>query len=182
MLSPDHVSSARLRYLGTSAQKARLVVDLIRGRAVGEALATLRFTKKAVARDIGRLLDSAVANARQKRQDVDVDRLYVRTAFVDGGPSLKRIRPAPMGRAFRVLKRMCHVTIALDERPLPQAQAPRGKRAAGETGSAAGEAAAPRRRTGGARRAAGAGSRRKGASGRTGRKGAGSGTKRRRER
>jgi large subunit ribosomal protein L22 len=117
----DVVSTARLRYLGTSAQKARLVVDLIRGRKVEEALATLRFTKKAVAPEIGRLLDSAVANAHQKRQDVDVDRLYVKTVCVDGGPSLKRIRPAPMGRAFRVQKRMCHVTIALAERPAGRA-------------------------------------------------------------
>src|SRR5262245_32126632 len=113
MLPSDLVSSATVRYMGTSAQKARLVVDLIRGKNVGEATATLRFTKKAVAPEIGRLLDSAVANARQKRQDVDVDRLYVQTAFVDGGPSLKRIQPAPMGRAFRILKRMCHVPIGL---------------------------------------------------------------------
>src|SRR5881409_3119541 len=116
MLSQDVVASATVRYLGTSAQKARLVVDLIRGRDVGEAAATLRYTHKAVAVDIGRLLDSAVANARQKGQDVDVDRLYVRTAFVDGGPSQKRIQPAPMGRAFRILKRMCHVTLGVGER------------------------------------------------------------------
>ncbi len=115
-MEQDLVATARLRYLGTSAQKTRLVVDLIRGRDVGEALATLHHIRKAVASDIGRLLDSAVANAHQKRQEVDIDRLYVKKAFVDGGPSLKRIRPAPMGRAFRVLKRMCHVTIGLGER------------------------------------------------------------------
>ena len=129
MLSQDVVASATVRYLGTSAQKARLVVDLIRGKDVGEAAATLRYTKKAVAPDIGRLLDSAVANARQKGQDVDVDRLYVRTAFVNGGPSLKRIQAAPMGRAFRILKRMCHVTIGLGERRAPQPA--RSARAAG---------------------------------------------------
>ena len=116
MTSQDLVASARLKYLGTSAQKARLVVDLIRGRPVGEAIATLRHTRKAVAREIGRLVDSAVANARQKRQDLDVDRLYVQMAYVDGGPSLKRIRPAPMGRAFRIQKRMCHVTVGLGQR------------------------------------------------------------------
>src|SRR5262245_43660899 len=138
MLSQDVVASATVRYLGTSAQKARLVVDLIRGRDVGEAAATLRYTKKAVAVDIGRLLDSAVANARQKGQEIDVDRLYVRTAFVDGGPSLKRIQPAPMGRAFRILKRMCHVTIGLGER---KAQEPAPARAHED----AGEKAAPRR-------------------------------------
>jgi large subunit ribosomal protein L22 len=156
VLDSNLVASARLRYLGTSAQKARLVVDLIRGRGVGEAIATLRFTRKAVAREIGRLLDSAVANARQKRQDVDVDRLYVRTAFVDGGPSLKRIRPAPMGRAFRVQKRMCHVTLGLDERPEPGAAAPAPRGAAAEAGegpppSRGARPAAGRRRAGGAR-------------------------------
>ena len=124
MLPQDLVASARVRYLGTSAQKARLVVDLIRGKDVGEAAATLRYTRKAVASEIGRLLDSAVANARQKRQDVDVDRLFVHTAFVDGGPMLKRIQPAPMGRAFRILKRMCHVTIGLGERRVSVASRP----------------------------------------------------------
>jgi large subunit ribosomal protein L22 len=115
MLPAGLVGHVRLRYLGTSAQKARLVVDLIRGRQVEEALATLRYTPKAVSRDILRALDSALANARHKRPEVDVDRLRVTTAFVDGGPSLKRIRPAPMGRAFRVQKRMCHVTLGLEE-------------------------------------------------------------------
>ena len=144
MLSQDVVASATLRYLGTSAQKARLVVDLIRGRDVGEAAATLRYTHKAVAVDIGRLLDSAVANARQKGQDIDVDRLYVRTAFVDGGPSLKRIQPAPMGRAFRILKRMCHVTIGLGERKTPQA-APAARAQGGAAAEAAGRKASARR-------------------------------------
>ena len=129
MLPQELVASATVRYLGTSAQKARLVVNLIRGKDVGEATATLRYTKKAIASDIGRLLDSAVANARQKRQDIDVDRLYVHTAFVDGGPMMKRIQPAPMGRAFRILKRMCHVTVGLGERRAPQPP-PRPARAA----------------------------------------------------
>ena len=66
------------------------------------------------------ILAAAVANARQKRQEIDVDRLYVHTAFVDGGPMMKRIQPAPMGRAFRILKRMCHVTVGLGERRAPQ--------------------------------------------------------------
>ena len=149
MLDSNLVASARLRYLGTSAQKARLVVNLIRGKAVGEAASMLRFTKKAVAREIGRLLDSAVANARQKRQDVDVDRLYVHTAFVDGGPSLKRIRPAPMGRAFRIQKRMCHVTLGLDERPGPAEAMPRAREGAAGEGRAA---AKPERATTGAKR------------------------------
>ena len=151
MLPQDLVASATLRYLGTSSQKARLVVDLIRGRDVGEALSTLRFTKKAVASEIAGLLDSAVANAHQKRQDIDVDRLFVRTAFVDGGPSMKRIQPAPMGRAFRILKRMCHVTIGLGER---REAAPAARRAAGESakeaaGAASGARAARARRVAG---------------------------------
>lgn len=115
MLPAGLVGHARLRYLGTSAQKARLVVDMIRGRHVEEAMGTLRFTPKAVAREILKVLDSAVANARVRKPEVDVDRLVVTTAFVDGGPSLKRVRPAPMGRAFRVQKRMCHVTLGLSE-------------------------------------------------------------------
>src|SRR5688572_12243571 len=134
MAQDELVATARLKYLGTSAQKARLVVDLIRGMDVGLAISTLRYTKKAVAPEIGRLLDSAVANAHQKRQDVDVDRLFVRTAYVDGGPSLKRIRPAPMGRAFRILRRMCHVTIGLAEKRggmgAAPASAPSGGKAA----------------------------------------------------
>jgi large subunit ribosomal protein L22 len=117
MLPAGLVGHVRLRYVGTSAQKARLVVDLVRGRRVEEALASLRLTGKAVARDVLKALESAVANARQKKPEIDVDRLFVKTAFVDGGPSLKRIRPAPMGRAFRVQKRMCHVTLGLGETP-----------------------------------------------------------------
>ena len=131
MLPQDLVSSATLRYLGTSAQKVRLVVDLIRGRDVGEALSTLRFTKKAVASEIAGLLNSAVSNAHQKRQDIDVDRLFVHTAFVNSGPSQKRIQPAPMGRAFRILKRTCHVTLGLGERREPALQK---KRTAGDAG------------------------------------------------
>jgi len=143
VLEQDLIGHARLKYLRTSAQKARLVVDLVRGRPVGEAAALLRGTRKAVAVDIVRLLDSAVANARQKRQDIDVDQLYVRTAFVDGGPSLKRIRPAPMGRAFRVLKRMCHVTLGLAEKT-QAAPAPRKARGT-ETQAGAVPAARPAR-------------------------------------
>ncbi|MFQ5876797.1 MAG: 50S ribosomal protein L22 [Acidobacteriota bacterium] len=154
MLGRDIVAHARLRYLGTSAQKARLVVDLVRGKDVAEALNTLRFTRKAVAREIGRVIDSAVANARQRKQEVDVDRLYVHTAYVDGGPSLKRIRPAPMGRAFRVLKRMCHVTIGLGEHPEPAAAPPasagaaRPARPPARAGAAGRRAAAARGATG----------------------------------
>ena len=105
-----------MRYLGSSAQKTRLVVDLIRGRGVDEALATLRNTRKTVAKDVLKVVTSAVANARVAKEDVDVDRLFISRATVDGGPSQKRIRPAPMGRAFRILRRSCHITIELDEK------------------------------------------------------------------
>jgi large subunit ribosomal protein L22 len=152
MLPPGLVGHVRLRYLGTSAQKARLVVNMIRGRQVEEALATLRYTPKAISRDILRALDSAVANARNKRPEVDVDRLRVSTAFVDGGPSLKRIRPAPMGRAFRVQKRMCHVTLGLEEiggrgaaAQAPGRSAAAAHEAKGSESKATGSAAAPRR-------------------------------------
>jgi large subunit ribosomal protein L22 len=172
VLPQDLVASATLRYLGTSAQKARLVVDLIRGRDVGEAISTLRFTKKAVASEIAGLLNSAVANAHQKRQDIDVDRLFVRTAFVDGGPSMKRIQPAPMGRAFRILKRMCHVTIGLGER---KEAVPATRRAAGEgakaaAGAASGvQAARARRVAGGGAKAPGKAPVKAAAGGRAGR-------------
>ncbi len=141
MALQEQVSIARLRYLGTSAQKVRLVVDLIRGKRVEEALAILRFTKKVVASEIGALVDSAVANARQKHNDIDVDHLFVQTAFVDGGPSLKRVRPAPMGRAFQILKRACHVTVALGRTVGPTQgagarTAPARKRSASSRGSA----------------------------------------------
>lgn len=108
--------TARLRYLQASPQKVRLVVDMIRGKNVQEAASILSVTNKSAARHVGKLLKSAVANAENRDEAVDVDRLYVKEIFVDGGPMLKRLRPAPMGRAFRVLKRQSHITIKLDTR------------------------------------------------------------------
>jgi len=106
------------RYIRTSAQKAGLVLDLIRGRDVNHALATLRFARKGVAKDIEKVLRSAIANAQnQDGFSGDVDRLYVAACFANQGPSQKRIRPAPMGRAFRVVKRTAHLTVKLAERP-----------------------------------------------------------------
>ena len=163
MMSRDLVSSARLKYLTTSAQKARLVVDLIRGKNVSEALTTLRYTRKAVASDVGKTLDSAVANARVRKPDIDLDRLFVHTAYVDGGPTLKRIRPAPMGRAFRVLKRMCHVTIGLGERSLPGSQQKGAEAAAGAKATPA-RRARTAKPVGGARSASGGRSRKAGRS------------------
>jgi large subunit ribosomal protein L22 len=110
-------AQATSRYIRTSAQKAGLVLGLIRGRSVSHALATLKFARKMVARDIEKVLKSAIANAQQKDGfSGDVDRLYVSAAWANQGPSMKRIRPAPMGRAFRVVKRTAHLTVAVAER------------------------------------------------------------------
>jgi large subunit ribosomal protein L22 len=112
------VAQATSRYIRTSAQKAGLVLDQIRGRDVGHALATLRFSRKLVARDIEKTLRSAIANVQQKDGfGGDVERLFVAKCYAGQGPSMKRIRPAPMGRAFRVVKRMAHLTIEVAERP-----------------------------------------------------------------
>ena len=110
-------AEATARYVRTSAQKAGLVLDLIRGKDVNRALATLEYTRKSVAEDIAKLLRSAIANAQQQDGfSGDVDRLFVSAAFANQGPSQKRVRPAPMGRAFRVLKRTAHLTVHVAER------------------------------------------------------------------
>ncbi len=113
--------TARLRFLQGSAQKVRLVADLIRGRAVQDAVNFLRSTNKRAAAPIEKLLKSAIANAENRDSHVDVDKLYVKEIFVDGGPMLKRIQAAPMGRAFRILKRQSHVTIKLDTKDTKKA-------------------------------------------------------------
>jgi large subunit ribosomal protein L22 len=111
-------AEATARYVRTSAQKAGLVLDLIRGKDVNRALATLKYTRKAIAQDVEKVLRSAIANAQNKEGfSGDVDRLYVSACYANQGPSQKRVRPAPMGRAFRVLKRTAHLTIAVAERP-----------------------------------------------------------------
>jgi large subunit ribosomal protein L22 len=103
-----------------SPQKARLVLDLIKGRRVEEARNTLAFTKKRVAETVGKLLQSAIDNANflstEKGLDVDVDNLYVKSAVANDGPRMKRIRPAPMGRAYRYVRRIAHIEIVLAER------------------------------------------------------------------
>jgi large subunit ribosomal protein L22 len=110
---------ATAKYVRTSAQKAGLVMDLIRGRDVNLALATLKFARKSVAHDIEKVLRSAIANAQQKEGfGGDVERLYVSACYADQGPSLKRVRPAPMGRAFRIVKRTAHLTVRVAERPV----------------------------------------------------------------
>ena len=108
------IARAKLKYLGVSAQKTRLVVDQVRGKTVGDALTILRFSPKRVATDVRKLVKSAVANAQQTDPNVDVDGLVVARATVDDAPPLKRSRHQAMGRVFRVLKRACHVTIDLE--------------------------------------------------------------------
>src|SRR5215813_710144 len=111
-------AQATARHIRTSAQKAGLVLDLIRGKDVNRALATLEFTRKSVAADIAKLLKSAIANATQKEGfGGDEDRLFVSACYANQGPSQKRVRPAPMGRAYRVLKRTAHLTVHVSERP-----------------------------------------------------------------
>jgi large subunit ribosomal protein L22 len=127
-------AQATAKYIRTSAQKAGLVMDLIRGRDVNAALATLKFARKSVARDIEKVLRSAIANATQKEGfGGDVERLYVNACYANQGPSQKRIRPAPMGRAFRVVKRTAHLTVHVTEKPVKVVAAPEGapKRARG---------------------------------------------------
>jgi large subunit ribosomal protein L22 len=152
---------ATAKYIRTSAQKAGLVMDLIRGRDVNAALATLRFARKGVARDIEKVLRSAIANAQQKEGfGGDVERLFIDACYANQGPSQKRIRPAPMGRAFRIVKRTAHLTVQVSERPsavLAAAVAPQ----TGNTTTTA-EASTPKRPRGAKPKAqAGSGTRKK---------------------
>jgi large subunit ribosomal protein L22 len=107
---------AEPRYLRVSAQKARLVVDMIRGQQAGDAINILNATNKRIALAIEKVLRSAIANAENKSQDIDVDKLFVEEVYVNEGPRQKRIRPAPMGRAFRYQRRMSHIVVKLGER------------------------------------------------------------------
>jgi large subunit ribosomal protein L22 len=108
------VAEAQARFVGSSPRKVRLVVDLIRGKQVDEALTLLRYTPKAAARIVAKVLSSAKANAQQQ-PGVKTESLYVSEAWVDGGPMLKRVRAGPMGRAMPVRKRTCHIRVVLDE-------------------------------------------------------------------
>src|SRR5437588_12077144 len=146
---------AEMRYLRVSPQKARLVLDLIKGRRVEDARNTLMFTKKRVASHVGKLLQSALDNANflatEKGLDVEIDNLYVKRAVANDGPRMKRIRPSPQGRAYRYQRRIAHIELVLAERgrngeagarggggeALPPAKAgrraPAAKRAAGDS-------------------------------------------------
>jgi len=127
---------AEARYMRVSPQKARLVLNLIKGRRVEEARNTLAFTKKRVAATVGKLLQSAIDNANflstEKGLDVDLDNLYVKHAVANDGPRMKRIRPAPMGRAYHYVRRISHLEIVLAEK----------NRNGAPVGAAAGEHAA----------------------------------------
>ena len=105
---------ASLTNCGVSAQKARLVIDLVRGKPAVEAMSTLKFTNKIAAYHVGRLLASAVANAEQKGVN-DVDKLFVKTIFVDGGAVLKRFVPRAMGRASKIRKPTSHISVVLSD-------------------------------------------------------------------
>ena len=130
---------AEAKFQRVSPQKARLVLELIKGRRVGEALETVAFTKKGVAPLVEKVLRAAIQNAnylsQERELDVDVDNLYVKTALANEGPRMKRIRPAPMGRAFRYQRRMAHIVISVAER-----------KRAGLVETAEPETAAPKRR------------------------------------
>jgi large subunit ribosomal protein L22 len=125
---------ARARFIRVSPQKARLVIDLIRGQRAEQALQTLHYTKKRVAHDIEKVLRSAIANAERKAEDagaaLDVDQLFVTRCFVNEGPRWKRLRPAPFGRAFRYQRRTSHIVVAVTEHT--QAAADRAVAAARE--------------------------------------------------
>ena len=111
---------AEARFQRVSPQKARLVLDLIKGRGVQEALETAQFTKKRIAPVIHKLLTSALDNAKyvsgEQGIDLDVDNLYVKQALANDGPRMKRIRPAPMGRAYRYQRRLSHIIVSVAER------------------------------------------------------------------
>ncbi len=107
---------AEARYVRISPQKARLVVDLIRGAQAGKAINILRMTNKRIAPTVEKVLRSAIANAENRSDDVDVDKLYVSEAYVNEGPRSKRIRPAPMGRAYRYQRRISHIVVTVSQK------------------------------------------------------------------
>src|SRR5471032_1068445 len=116
---------AEAKFQRVSPQKARLVLDLIKGRGVQQALETAAFTKKRIAPVIHKLLTSAIDNAKyvsgEKGTDLDVDSLYVKQALANDGPRMKRIRPAPMGRAYRYQRRLAHIIVSVAEKKSPVA-------------------------------------------------------------
>lgn len=149
-------ATASARYLRGSAQKARLVVDMIRGKDVNQALAILRFSRKRAAAHVEKCMRSAIANANEAAEkaniSIDPDDLWVRTAFVDRGPTKnrRRVRPAPQGRAYREQRHFCHVTISLSNEERPEAGKKPGKAEAAEAKPAKLAASKSRKRGGAA--------------------------------
>src|SRR6201997_4587943 len=141
--------TAKLNYVRVSPQKARLVLDLIKGRRVEEALDTLRYTKKGIAPAIYKLLRSAGENANyvsaEKSLDVDLDRLYVKQAIANDGPRMKRIRPAPMGRAYRYQRRLAHIIVSVAERDNGSALVTKAEEPAVVEGAKTAKKAAPKK-------------------------------------
>jgi large subunit ribosomal protein L22 len=109
------LAKAEARYMRVSAQKARLVIDMIRGRQAGDAINILGAVNKRIAPAVEKVLRSAIANAESKNRDLDVDKLVITEAYVNEGPRQKRIRPAPMGRAYRYQRRMSHIVVKVGE-------------------------------------------------------------------
>jgi large subunit ribosomal protein L22 len=109
-------AKAEARYIRTSPQKVRLVVDLIRGQKAGDAINILRTTNKRIAPSVEKVLRSAIANAENRHNDVDVDKLFVTEAYVNEGPRMKRVRPAPMGRAYRYQRRTSHIIVKVGDK------------------------------------------------------------------
>ena len=109
-------AKAEARYIRMSPQKIRLVVDLIRGQKAGDAINILRTTNKRIAPSVEKVLRSAIANAENRSNDVDVDKLFVTEAYVNEGPRMKRVRPAPMGRAYRYQRRLSHIVVKVGDK------------------------------------------------------------------
>jgi large subunit ribosomal protein L22 len=112
-------AKAEARYVKVSPQKARLVVDLVRGQRANDAIQTLKNTNKRIAPSVEKVLQSAIANAQHRDENVDVDALVVSEAYVNEGPRMKRVRPAPMGRAYRYQRRMSHIVFKVSDEVRP---------------------------------------------------------------
>ena len=158
-LAPKAIQARALaRYIRVSPQKARLVIDLIRGQRAEDAIQILRYTKKRVGRDIEKVLRSAIANAERKADDagesLDVDQLYVSQCFVNEGARWKRIRPAPMGRAFHYQKRTSHIVVSVVEQQQAAVERTAAAAAFAEQKGVAGAVKRVRRKLAGGRRPA----------------------------
>lgn len=130
---------ARARFVSVTPMKARRVVALIKGRPAAEALAILRFAPQAASEPVAKVLASAVANA-ENNLGLDAATLVVSTAFVDEGPTLKRFQPRAQGRAFRIRKRTCHITIEVESRPSAGVSSTRNRRSSASKAGAKGSA------------------------------------------